>query len=93
MKLTLYEYRWPINSRDEKPIIAATQTCKHGSFDFGVLKSGHYSLIVEDQGWGSSDWVDVEIMRLPKETVSVTVDIAPNIPDCKGGHEFMVSAR
>jgi hypothetical protein len=89
----LYEYRWPIHSRDEMPFVAATQSDRKGTFDFGLLKSGHYTLIVEDRGWGSADWFDVEIASLPRKNDSVTLDISPNFPDCKGGHEFVIRAK
>ena len=64
-----------------------------GNFDFGSLNLGHYTLIVDDVSWGSSDWFDVEIKALPRQTESVTVDISPNFPDCKGGHEFIISSN
>ncbi len=91
--LMLYQYRWPIKSREEMPFVAVTRTDKNGSFDFGQVKSGHYSLIVEDQGWGRSDWFDVEIINLPRKTASVTVDISPHFPDCKGGHELVIRTK
>jgi hypothetical protein len=37
-KLTVYEYRWPIHSRSDMPLIKATQADSHGSFDFGRLQ-------------------------------------------------------
>jgi hypothetical protein len=75
------------------PFVKSTQTDSHGSFDFGILTSGHYTLTVDDENWGSSDWFDVEITSFPKETASVTVDISPNFPDCEGGHEFVVNTK
>jgi hypothetical protein len=68
-------------------------TDDHGNFDFGVLNEGHYTLIVDDAGWGSSEWFDVEIKSLPKQTDSVTIDVSPHFPDCKGGHEFIVDTK
>jgi len=91
--LTLYEYRPRIKSRSELPLVRAIQSDVHGGFDFGALPSGHYSLIAEDKRWGYSDRFDVEVTALPKETTSVIVDISPNFPDCKGGHEFIVNAN
>ena len=64
-----------------------------GNFDFGTLNQGHYTLIVDDVGWGSSTWFDVEIKNLPRQTESVIVDISPNFPDCKGGHEFIINSK
>ena len=66
---------------------------REGNFDFGSLNQGHYTLVVDDARWGHSDWFDVEITKLPRETESVIVDISPNFPDCKGGHEFIVNSK
>jgi hypothetical protein len=93
VKLTLYEYRWPIRARDDMPLVKATETDAHGNFDFGVLKQGHYTLIADDEGWRHSDWFDVEIRSLSRETASVTIEISPHFPDCKGGHEFIVNTK
>ena|SRR5436190_23347248 len=91
-RLAVYEYHWPIHSRSEMPLVKATEADSHGSFDFGVLKPGHYTLIVDDAAWGHSDWFDFEVTSLPRETLSVTVDISPHFPDCKGGHELIVKS-
>jgi hypothetical protein len=71
-------------------LVKKSVTDGDGNFDFGSLDQGHYTLIVHDMRWDSSDWFDVEIKNLPRQTDSVTVDISPNFPDCKGGHEFIV---
>jgi hypothetical protein len=92
-KLTVYEYRWPIHSRSDMPLVKTTQADSHGDFDFGVLQPGHYTLIVDDDVWGHSDWFDFEVTTLQRETVSVTVDISPHFPDCKGGHELIVKSN
>jgi hypothetical protein len=83
--LTWYEYRWPIRAQNDMPLVKGTETDSKGNFEFGVLKDGHYTLVVDDEALGNSDWFDVEIKSLPRETVSVTIDISPNFPDCKGG--------
>lgn len=75
------------------PLVKAMETDADGKFDFGSLDEGHYTLIVDDEVWGSSEWFDVEIKNLPQRTASVTIDISPVTPDCKGGHEFVVSPR
>ena len=90
-ELTLYEYRWPIKSRSDMPLVKSINTDTQGHFDFGPLKHGHYTLTIEDGE--SDDWYDVEVANLPQETVSVTVNITPAHPDCRGGHEFLVSTR
>jgi len=92
-KLTVYGYRWPIYSRADMPLIKATQADSHGSFDFGLLQPGHYTLIVDNATWGYSDWFDFEITSSARETTSVTVDISPHFPDCQGGHELIVQTK
>jgi hypothetical protein len=83
-KLALYEYGHPSN---ETSIVKTVETDDHGIFDFGPLKIGHYTLRIDD------DWFDVEVKELPRITVSVTIDVSPIHPDCKGGHEFIVRNR
>ena len=75
------------------PLIKAVEADSQGSFDFGALPSGHYTLIVDDDRWGHSDWFDFEITNLPKATLSVTIDISPHLPDCKAGHEFLAKSN
>jgi hypothetical protein len=75
------------------PLVRTTEADSHGRFDFGVLPPGHYTLIVDDVVWGHSDWFDFEVATLPRETVSVIVDISPHFPDCKGGHELIVKSN
>jgi hypothetical protein len=92
-KLTLYSYRWPIKTLRDRPLVGATEADGGGNFDFATLSSGHYTLIIEDPAWGSSDSFDVEIKNLEHRTASVTIDVSPVQPDCKGGHEFIVDAK
>ncbi len=75
------------------PLIKATQTDRHGSFNFGVLQPGHYTLVVDDEGWRHSDWFDFQVTNLPQEMATVTVDISQNFPDCKGGCELIVKTK
>jgi hypothetical protein len=84
--LRLYEYR-PANLR-QSPALATVRTDKHGVFDFGTLREGHYTLVID---WAAeySDRFDVEIKQLPAETSSVVIDVSPVDPDCTGGHEFI----
>jgi hypothetical protein len=93
VRLTLYEYRRPITRWTDAPVVKTTTTDKRGHFDFGNLQPGHYTLVLEDADWGTSDWYDVEVTRDAPRTVSVTVDISPFFPDCKGGHEFIVETK
>jgi hypothetical protein len=90
VKLRLYEYRWPLHNRSEMPVVKAETTDGDGRFDFGEVKEGHYTLIVD---WPSEDanWFDVEIKKLSKVTSSVKIDASPVYPDCSGGHEFIVT--
>jgi len=87
--LSLYEYRWPAKLQDLRRI-AVVKSDSHGSFDFGKLAPGHYSLIV---GVPNSDnlgaWFDVEITDKVDPTESVLLDISPIHPDCTGGNEFI----
>ena len=92
-KLTLRSYRWPIKARADMPVVKGVIADEHGNFDFAALDPGHYTLIVDDEKWGSSQSFDVEVKSLPKETESVVIDISPNFPDCKGGHTFTVKTK
>jgi hypothetical protein len=60
-----------------------TRADENGRFDFGVLREGHYTLVID---WPTeyANSFNAEIKRLPAETPSVTID-----PDCSGGHEFI----
>lgn len=84
-KLALYEYRQPW---DETLLVKTVETDDHGSFDFGPLKVGHYTLRVDD-----NDLFGVEIKDLPRKTESVTIDVSPINPDCKGGHELIAKSK
>ena len=44
-KLALYDYRQPW---DEKLLVKTVEADDHGSFDFGHLKPGHYTLRIDD---------------------------------------------
>jgi hypothetical protein len=89
-QITLYQYRRPVKQRDEMPLVRTTKTDINGYFDFGEVAPGHYTLIVDDNELGTSDWFDVEVKQQAKQTVAVTIDVSPPFPDCKGGHEFIV---
>lgn len=88
--LTLYQYRRPLKDGEEMPLVKTTKTDADGRFDFDEVAPGHYTLVVDDGGLGSSDWFDVEVKQPVKETATITIDVSPNFPDCKGGHEFIV---
>lgn len=92
-RLTLYRYRRPIQRRDEMALVRTTKTDDRGHFDFGEIAPGHYTLIIDDGNWGTSNWFDVEVRQQANQTVSVTIDVSPHFPDCKGGHEFIVRTR
>jgi hypothetical protein len=87
-KLALYEYRWPRASWDDASLTKRVETDDHGNFDFGPLRTGHYTLRIDD-----NDLFDVELKDLPQVTESVTIDVSPVYPDCTGGHEFVVRVR
>ena len=84
-KLTLYEYRQPF---DKRLLVKTVETDDHGSFDFGPLGIGHYTLRIDDE-----NSFYVEIKDLPRKTESVTIDVSPVYPDCSGGHEFIVKMK
>lgn len=92
-ELTLYQYRRPIKQRDDMPVVKVMKTDSNGHFDFGEVTAGHYTLIVDDRDWGTSNWFDVEVKPQAKQTLAVRVDVSPHFPDCKGGHEFIVRTR
>jgi len=87
-KLVLYEYRWPRARNIMPPIVKRLETDGKGVFDFGPLRTGHYTLAIDGE-----DSFDVEIKELPQVTESVTIDVSPVYPDCTGGHEFNVKTR
>jgi hypothetical protein len=84
-KLALYEYGQRTNQTSN---VKTVETDDHGNFDFGPLQKGHYTLRIDD-----NDYFDVEVQGLPPMTASVTIDVSPIHPDCKGGHEFIVRSR
>lgn len=84
-KLALYEYSQPF---DPTLLVKTVETDDHARFDFGPLKAGHYTLRIDD-----GDLFSVEIKELPRKTESVTIDVSPINPDCKGGHEFLVRGK
>lgn len=84
-KLALYEYKQPW---DETLLVKTVETDDHGRFDFGPLKLGHYTLRIDD-----NDLFGVEVKDLPRKTESVTIDVSPIYPDCKGGHEFIPKVK
>jgi hypothetical protein len=85
-KVTLYEYQWSHPPR-ALPLVKAVETGNNGRFDFGPVKTGHYTLVVEN------DQFDVEVKDLPHLTESITIDVSPFYPDCTGGHEFIVKTK
>src|SRR5215469_2709684 len=89
-RLTLYEYRRPIVSLTQMPLVKSVTADSGGRFDFGSLQVGHYTLAIDNADWGLSDWYDVEVKAQPRATESVLIDVSPNLPDCSGGHEFIV---
>ncbi len=90
--LTLYQYCAPCGL-DQKVIVNTVKTNNDGKFDFGPLKKGHYTLIIDPAGWDGGTIFAVEVRDMPKATDSVTLDVSPNFPDCTGGHEFLVSTK
>jgi len=86
--LTLYEYR-SVRFEELKKVASVT-TDSHGDFDFGSIPKGHYFLnvIVKDSD-RLGGLFEVEVTEAVKATKSLTIDVSPIHPDCKGGHEFI----
>jgi hypothetical protein len=74
-------------------LLKSVTTDTDRKFDFGALSAGHYTLIVKEEKWPHSDWFYVEVKGPSNSTASVTIDVSPFTPDCKGGHEFIVNAN
>ncbi len=67
-----------------------TKTDSQGSFDFGTVPGGHYSLDVTVKGSDvMGGWFDVEVTDRVKPTESILIDVSPIEPDCTGGHELI----
>jgi hypothetical protein len=88
-RLKLYNYVWPLKDNKELREVAAVKSDEYGNFDFGAsVPEGHYFFAIEANDL--SDWYEVEITKKARPTKSVMIDIPPNYPDCKGGHEFII---
>jgi hypothetical protein len=85
-RISLYKYvhPWVI----ENPVVEV-KTNSDGWFDFGNVPKGHYTMKID--GGELGDFFDVEITEAARTTKSVLIDISPVTPDCKGGHEFIVT--
>jgi hypothetical protein len=87
--LTLFEYRWPAEVADQKPI-AITKADANGNFDFGEVAAGHYYLRLQANAPEEmEDLFEVEVTGRVRPTESILIDISPVHPDCSGGHEFI----
>ena len=87
--LTLYEYR-SLAGLEELKKIAVVRTDGKGSFDFGPVPKGHYSLAIQVNGSDRmGGWFDVEVTDSVRATKSLTIDVSPIHPDYTGGHEFI----
>ena len=92
VRIRLYRFQWPIRTNSDRPLVKTLTTDENGSFDFGAVPEGHYTLTIDwPVDYGSS--FDVEISKLAAETLSVKIDVSPVGPDCRGGHEFIVSSK
>jgi len=90
-KLDLYRYQWPRTAWNSSLLVNSVETDGHGAFDFGSLEKNHYTLRINSGDL--SDEFDVEVTNLPRNTDSVLIDISPVLPDCTGGHEFLVRPK
>ena len=89
-KLTLYEFRLPMKLTDPQHAVKSTTSDAQGNFDVGPLAEGRYTLVVDDAGLNRSEWFQVEIRQMPKQTGSVLLDVSPHPADCSSGHEVIV---
>jgi len=87
-ELLLFQYPEAYNT-SSKPTVRA-RTDENGWFDFGALPNGHYTLVARSGALGA--WFDVEITPAAARTKQVLIDVSPNFPDCKGGHQFLVTS-
>jgi hypothetical protein len=90
--LTLYEYRSPARVKDLRKV-AAIKTDGHGSFDFGAIPKGHYSLAIDVKDHRMGGWFDVEVTDIVKPTKDIVVDVSPIAPNCAGGLEFIENKK
>lgn len=88
-RLTLYRYPFNTATDVTKQVLKTVTTDGRGTFDFGPVPLGHYTLLIASTR--GTDRFDVEITRLRRATRSVLIDVSPNYPDCTGGHEFISS--
>ena len=88
-QLKVYKYVYPLRDKHELVEVATASSDSSGHFDFGSsVPEGHYYLEISSADL--RDWFDVEIAKKVKSTKGVLIDISPNYPDCKGGHEFVI---
>jgi hypothetical protein len=59
-----------------------------GTFDFGILRPGHYYLKIDDEKDSLAESFEVEINGPPNPEESGN-HRQPVYPDCTGGHEFI----
>lgn len=83
----------PIGSLSQMALVKSVTADSDGEFGFGQLKAVRYTLVIDNIDWGWSHWFNVEVRDQPRETESVLIDGSPILPDCSGGHEFVMKSK
>jgi hypothetical protein len=91
VRMSLYKYEWPVDWSKKKPLKTTTSN-SDGKFDFGALPEGHYTMRIKTP-WGGDDSYDVQIVPGHSRRTTELIDISPNLPDCTGGHQFIITAQ
>ena len=65
---------------NELTVVKVVNTDGSGSFDFGTLPRGHYTLYINDP-WGDYSLFDIEIVSQPKPVNFEIIDISPVYPE------------
>jgi hypothetical protein len=87
--LILREYGYPAKIENLR-VTGRVTTDSSGTFDFGSVSKGHYFLEIHFRGDDSvRDLYEIEVTDAVRATKSITIDVSPFHPNCKGGHELL----
>jgi hypothetical protein len=87
--LILREYGYPAKIENLR-VAGRVKADPNGNFDFGYVSRGHYFLEIHLRGDdGIRDLYEIEVTDAVRTTKSITIDVSPFHPNCKGGHEFL----
>jgi hypothetical protein len=85
----LYDYCWPCDLRRFAPV-KTVLAGNDGTFDFGILRPGHYYLKIDDEKDSLAESFEVEINGPPNPKESGNHLHLTRIPR---GHEFIESVN